>query len=131
MTETARQYELVLILDPEVEESERENLVTTTRSAIEATGSLKHEDNWGIREMAYEIDRKSEADYRILRFEAQPELLDQLDHTLKIADGVMRFRVFKVDPEAPVLPAPPATATVMAPTGDDDDRRGRGRYRDE
>lgn len=120
------------MLDPEVEESEREKLVTETKSAIESNGSLKHEDNWGIREMAYEIDRKSEADYRWFRFDGERELLGQLDHSLKIADGVMRFRIFKVDPEAPVLPAPPATAVVMAPTGDDDERRGRGgRYRED
>lgn len=120
------------MLDPEVEEPAREKLVAETKAAIEANGSLKHEDNWGIREMAYEIDHKSESDYRWFRFDGERELLSQLDHSLKIADGVVRFRIFKVDPEDPVLPAPPATAVVMAPTGDDDERRGRGgRYRDE
>lgn len=120
------------MLDPEVEEAEREKLVSETKSAIESKGSLKHEDNWGIREMAYEIDHKSEADYRLFRFDGERELLDQLDHSLKIVDGVMRFRLFKVDPEDPILPAPPATAVIMAPTGDDDERRGRGgRYRDD
>ncbi|HMU26624.1 MAG TPA: 30S ribosomal protein S6 [Solirubrobacterales bacterium] len=131
MTDSSRQYELVLMLDPQVEEAAREKLVSETKSAIEANGSLKHEDNWGIREMAYEIDRKSEADYRLFRFDGERELLGTLDHSLKIADGVLRFRIFRVDPDAPVLPAPPATAVVMAPTGDDDERRGRGRYRDE
>jgi len=119
------------MLDPQVEEADREKLVSETKSAIESNGSLKHEDNWGIREMAYEIDHKSEADYRWFRFDAERELLGTLDHSLKIADGVMRFRIFKVDPEAPVLPAPPATAVIMAPTGDDDERRGRGRYRED
>lgn len=131
LTDTTRQYELVLMLDPAVEEAEREKQVAETRSAIEASGTLKHEDNWGIREMAYEIDHKSESDYRLFRFDAPRELLDQLDHSLKISDGVVRFRIFRVDPEDPILPAPPATAVVMAPTGDDDDRRGRGRFRDE
>lgn len=120
------------MLDPAVEESDREKLVTETKAAIDSGGELKHEDNWGVRKMAYEIDHKPEADYRWFRFDASRELLDRLDHSLKIADGVMRSRIFKVDPEAPVLPAPPATAAIMAPTGDDDERRGRGgRYRDE
>jgi hypothetical protein len=52
-------------------------------------------------------------------------VLDDLDHNLKITDGIVRFRIFRVDPDAPVLPAPPETAVVMAPTGDDDERRGR------
>lgn len=132
LTDSNRQYELVLMLDPDLEESERENLAAGARSAIEEQGSLVHEDNWGLREMAYEINHKNQSDYRLFRFDGSSELLDRLDHSLKIADGVVRFRIFRVDPEDPILPAPPATAQVMAPTGDDDERRGRGgRYRDE
>ena len=56
--------------------------------------------------MAYEIDRRNEADYRWFRFEAPTELLESLDHNLKIADGVLRFRVFRVDPDAPVMVPP-------------------------
>ena len=59
--------------------------------------------------MAYEIAQRNEADYRWFRFEAPTELLEQLDHNLKIADGVLRFRIFKVSPDTPVM-APPATA---------------------
>ena len=62
--------------------------------------------------MAYEIKRRNEADYRWFRFEAPTELLEQLDHNLKIADGVLRFRVFKVDPEAPVMVPPRLRAPV-------------------
>jgi hypothetical protein len=71
--------------------------------------------------MAYEINRRTEADYRWMRFEAPTELLDSLDHNLKIADGVLRFRIFKVDPETPVM-VPPAT-TAPGP--------GAGRERSE
>ena len=62
-------------------------------------GTLKHENAWGLRKMAYEIRQRTEADYRWYRFEAPRELLGQLDHNLKIADGVLRFRIFKVDPD--------------------------------
>src|SRR4029079_7555490 len=77
----------------------------------EASGSVKHENSWGLRKMAYEINHRTEADYRWMRFEAPTELLDALDHNLKIADGVLRFRIFKVDPGAPVLVPPAATAS--------------------
>jgi len=133
LSDETRQYELVLMLDPELEEENRDKLAADTKASIESAGSLLHEDNWGIREMAYEIDRKKESDYRWFRFEAPRQLLVDLDHNLKITDGVVRFRVFKVDADAPVLPAPPATAAIMQPTGDDDERRGGrgGRYRDD
>jgi small subunit ribosomal protein S6 len=97
------------MLDPGRDAPARDSLAQEAKGMIESTGTLKHENNWGLRKMAYEINRRNEADYRWFRFEAPGELLEQLDHNLKIADGVLRFRVFKVDPEAPVM-VPPAVA---------------------
>jgi small subunit ribosomal protein S6 len=104
-----REYELVLMLDPQLDAPARDALAAEARGQIEASGTLKHENSWGLRKMAYEIKRRTEADYRWFRFEAPSALLDSLDHNLKIADGVLRFRIFKVDPEAPVI-VPPAVA---------------------
>jgi small subunit ribosomal protein S6 len=105
----AREYELVLMLDPGQDAPARDAIANEARGQIESAGSLKHENVWGLRKLAYEIGQRNEADYRWFRFEATSELLEQLDHNLKIADGVLRFRIFKVDPEAPVI-VPPATA---------------------
>jgi small subunit ribosomal protein S6 len=105
-----REYELVLMLDPQLDAPARDALAGEARAQIEASGKLNHENNWGLRKMAYEINRRTEADYRWLRFEAPTELLDSLDHNLKIADGVLRFRIFKVDPAAPVIVPPVASA---------------------
>ena len=104
-----REYELVLMLDPRQDSPARDSLAQEARQQIEAGGTLKHENNWGLRKMAYEIAQRTEADYRWFRFEAPAELLQQLDHNLKIADGVLRFRIFKVDVDSPVM-VPPATA---------------------
>jgi small subunit ribosomal protein S6 len=102
------------MLDPELDGDARDALAQEARGQIEASGSLKHENSWGLRKMAYEINRRTEADYRWLRFEAPSELLDSLDHNLKIADGVLRFRIFKVDPDAPVI-VPPAVGAAPGP----------------
>ena len=64
-----------------------------------------------MRKMAYEIRQRNEADYRYYRFQGETELLERLDHNLKIADGVLRFRIFKVDPDAPTN----AAAGLRAP----------------
>lgn len=98
------------MLDPQLDAPVREGLAGDAKKQIEDSGSLKHENNWGLRKMAYEINRRTEADYRWFRFEANNELLDSLDHNLKIADGVLRFRIFKVDPDAPVLVPPTGSA---------------------
>jgi small subunit ribosomal protein S6 len=87
----------------------RDAVANEAKSQIEAAGTLKHENVWGLRKMAYEINKRNEADYRWFRFEAPTELLEQLDHNLKIADGVLRFRIFKVDADTPVV-VPPATS---------------------
>jgi len=97
------------MLDPGPDEAGRDALAQDVRGRIEAAGTLKHENNWGLRKMAYEIAQRNEADYRWFRFEGPTELLDDLNHNLKIADGVLRFRIFKVDPDAPVM-VPPAVA---------------------
>jgi small subunit ribosomal protein S6 len=106
---TVREYELVLMLDPGLDSPARDAVANEAKKQIEADGTLKHENVWGLRKLAYEIDQRTEADYRWFRFEAQPPLLEQLDHNLKIADGVLRFRIFKVDADTPVI-APPATS---------------------
>ncbi|HEX4463774.1 MAG TPA: 30S ribosomal protein S6 [Solirubrobacterales bacterium] len=118
-----REYELVLMLDPGPDEAGRDALAQDVRARIEGKGTLKHENKWGLRKMAYEIGGRNEADYRWLRFEAPTELLDELNHNLKIADGVLRFRIFKVDADAPVMVPP----TVAAPApGASRDRGERG-----
>ena len=123
------------MLDPQLDAPARDALAQDARGQIEAKGDLKHENSWGLRKMAYEINHRTEADYRWMRFEAQSELLDTLDHNLKIADGVLRFRIFKVDPGAPVIVPPTAAAPGPreraatgaredrdeAPAGDDDE----------
>src|ERR1700709_2546592 len=111
------------MLDPQLDAPARDGLVGDARGQLQATGSLKHENSWGLRKMAFEINKRTEADYRWLRFEAPTELLDSLDHNLKIAT---RFRIFRVAPSAPVI-IPPATSATPGPrersaTGARDDR---------
>ena len=115
------------MLDPQLDAPARDALAETARGQIEAGGALKQENTWGLRKMAYEINKRTEADYRWYRFEAPNELLETLDHNLKIADGVLRFRVFKVEENTPTL-VPPAVAAPgpRERTGDRGDRGDRG-----
>ena len=112
-----REYELVLMLDPEAPDERRDQIAQEARQRIEGKGSLKAEKAWGMRKLAYEIQQRTEADYRFFRFETESPLLDELDHSLKITDGVLRFRMFKVDPRAPVIePPPPVALASSAPS---------------
>jgi small subunit ribosomal protein S6 len=122
----SREYELVLMLDPEIPEERREQLASEARRRIESGGALKHDTAWGMRKLAYEIRQRTEADYRYFRFETDGAVLDELNHNLRIADGVLRFRIFKVDPRSPVIePPPPVSLASSAPSrGPGGPRRG-------
>jgi small subunit ribosomal protein S6 len=107
------------MLDPEVPDGDRDRIAAEARQRIEAGGSLKHDSAWGTRKMAYEIRQRTEADYRLFRFQTEGPLLNELDHNLKIVDGVLRFRIFKVDPRAPmIVPPAPTPAAASAPRRD-------------
>ena len=98
-------YDLVLLLDPKVEDGARAKIVADTRSTIEAKGELLRHDDWGERALTYPIDKKTNAEYHLLQFHAgSAELLAELDRTLRITDGVMRFRVVKLKPGVPEAP---------------------------
>jgi small subunit ribosomal protein S6 len=125
----SRHYELVLLIDPEVADEAREKLAADVKGQIEQAGTLDKADNWGLRKMAYEIKRRNEADYRYYRFQGETELLQRLDHNLKIADEALRFRIFRVDPEASTQ-MPPVTdrpAHIGSDRTDRNDREGRER----
>jgi small subunit ribosomal protein S6 len=121
-----RHYELVLMLDPQAEDDARERVAGDVRQQIEGAGTLDRADNWGMRKLAYEIRQRNEADYRYYRFQAEAPLLERLDHSLKITDGVLRFRIFKVDPDSPTNP-PPATERPAMVGSDRGDRERRPR----
>jgi small subunit ribosomal protein S6 len=125
----SRHYELVLMLDPTADDSARDKLADDVRKTIDKEGELERADAWGMRKLAYEIRQRNEADYRYYRFQAENPLLERLNHSLKIADGALRFRIFRVDPETPSNP-PPVTerpAHVGDGRGDRDDRERRPR----
>lgn len=110
-----RHYELVLMLDPEAADADRDKVAEDVRKQIEESGTLERADSWGMRKLAYEIRLRNEADYRYYRFQGEGELLEKLDHNLKIAEGTLRFRIFKVEPDAPFA-APPAAERLSVAT---------------
>ncbi|MGI8460140.1 MAG: 30S ribosomal protein S6, partial [Solirubrobacterales bacterium] len=119
------------MLDPETSEERREEIAGDAKQRIESAGTIRHSDNWGTRKLAYEIERRNEADYRFYRFESEPALLNDLDHTLKITDGILRFRMFKVDPRSPIIEPPPAAPLAAAAPRGGGRRDDRGPRRDE
>jgi small subunit ribosomal protein S6 len=116
MTLPAPTYDLVLLLDTQVEADVRAKIVADASAAIGAQGELLRHDVWGDRALTYPIDHKTTAEYHLLQFHAgTPELLRGLDRSLRIADGVVRFRIVKLKPGTPAAPdmSSPAASRPM------------------
>ena len=108
-------YDLMLLLDPEADEERRTNILASLEQIIERQGQVISRHDWGLRPTAYEVRKRGDADYHLLQFNGTPELLQQLDHALKITDGVNRFRIIKLRKGTPAPPDLRASVTAAAP----------------
>jgi small subunit ribosomal protein S6 len=105
MTLPAPIYDLMLLLDTQAEDPARAKIVSDARGAIESQGELLRHDEWGERALAYPIQRKASAEYHLLQFHAgSPQLLAGLNRSLRITDGILRFRIIKLKPGVPDPP---------------------------
>jgi small subunit ribosomal protein S6 len=101
-------YDLTLLLDTAAEEDVRAKIVADVEQQIRAEGELLRHDDWGVRALAYPIDHKTDAEYHLFQMHAKPPLLAELNRTLGITDGVVRFRTIKLKPGTPDVPELPA-----------------------
>ncbi len=84
-------YEILLLLDPELPEEGQGQIVARTRELIEkGGGTFDRHDVWGRRRLAYEIGKKTDGSYHLLWFSCEPATLDEVSRVLKIDDNVMR-----------------------------------------
>ena len=107
-------YDLILLLDPEADEERRTNILASLEQVIERQGAIVSRHDWGLRPTAYQVRKRGDADYHLLQFQGTPELLQQLDHALKITDGVNRFRIIKLHPGTPAPPDLTMSAAAAA-----------------
>ena len=115
-------YEILLMLDPELPEERQNEIVTRVRELVEKNGSWDKHEPWGRRRLAYEIDHKRDGVYHLLTFAAEPETLDEVSRVLKITDGVMRHmavRRVKGGTTRPPEPGPEKPVAAAAPASQD------------
>ena len=112
-----QQYEILLMLDPELPEKRQEEIVKRTRELVQKSeGKWIHHDAWGRRRLAYEINNKGEGIYHLLQFDAEPETLAELSRVLRISDGVMRhLATRRIEGSQTSAPPEPEPQSVPAP----------------
>ncbi len=97
--ETAlRAYEVMVILDPDLEErTVAPSLDTYLNVVRQDGGSIENVDVWGRRRLAYEIDKKPEGIYAVVKLNAEPATVKELDRQLGLNESVMRTKVLRPD----------------------------------
>ncbi len=96
MVAPAPTYDLMLMLDPKAELATREKIRSDVKAMIEQGGSIIGDHGYGNRTMAFEIDHQTQSEYDLVQFHGPNSVLEQLQRTLRIADGVVRFRIIKL-----------------------------------
>jgi small subunit ribosomal protein S6 len=85
-------YELLLLLNPSLDEEAREAVLEKTKGVITADGGVvDNADSFGKRKLAYEIDKHTEGEYYLVDFHTAPSAVAELDRVLRITDPVIRF----------------------------------------
>ncbi|HEV8572750.1 MAG TPA: 30S ribosomal protein S6 [Actinomycetota bacterium] len=91
-----REYELMLIVDPDADETALTGVVDRVSGIISGGGGeVKNVDRWGRRRLTFEINRRTEGQYVVIRFRAEPEAVQQLERALHLADEVIRHKIVK------------------------------------
>jgi len=118
------EYEIMLLLDPELADERSEEIIQRIRTSVEgANGTWDGHEPWGRRRLEYEIDHKGEAVYHLLLFTAPAETLAEITRVLKITDGVVRHGAYrrvkgaslKAPAQSPAPVAVAAEATASEP----------------
>ena len=97
--ETAlRAYEVMVILDPDLEERTVAPSLDTYLNVVRNDGgTIENVDVWGRRRLAYEIDKKPEGIYAVVTLNAEPATVKELDRQLTLNESVLRTKVLRTD----------------------------------
>ena len=119
-------YELMVILDPEIDERTVAPSLDKFLGVIRnAGGSVENVDIWGRRRLAYEIKKKSEGIYAVVNLTSTPEAAKELDRQLSLSEAVLRTKVLRAEEAVARAAATAAAAETAAATGAEQPANGR------
>lgn len=90
-------YEIMFIVDPTLDDEIKEKTVEAVKEIIASEGEVTNVDVWGLRKLAYPIEKKNEGYYVVIEFSAATTLPKELDRRLRISDNVIRHLIVNRD----------------------------------
>ncbi len=123
-----RPYEVMVILEPTLEESQVQAVINRSTEQLQSTGgTVNRVDKWGKRRFAYEIAKKQEGFYVLLDVTSDVAPMDELDRTLRLADDVLRHKIVRIPDEARNGSGRRISADQIDTGSDREGRRGKDR----
>jgi len=104
-----RRYETLVLIHPEQGEPGSKELATRIRTLIEEQGgTVSQVQEWGLRDLAYVVEKQRRAFYVLFEYRATPRALDEIERNLKLMDPVLRFIAVRQAENAPPAALRPA-----------------------
>jgi len=91
-------YESIFILTPVLSESQLKESIEKFRSFLKEKGAeITHEEDWGLRKLAYPIEKKSTGFYHLIEFSSEPDVMQELELQYRRDERVIRFLTVRLD----------------------------------
>ncbi len=95
------QYETVFIITPVLSDAQMKETVQKFKDLLKDRGAdLVHEEHWGLKKLAYPIQKKSTGFYHLLEYQAEGSILEELEVEMKRDERLMRFLTVRLDKHA-------------------------------
>ena len=94
-------YETLFVVHPE-RGSRVKEFVDKFRRVIEGLdGTVEHVEEWGLRDLAYRIQKQAKGYYTLLRYRSSSKVVEELERNMKLTDGVLRYLTVRTEEESP------------------------------
>ncbi|SNB48054.1 30S ribosomal protein S6 [Geobacter sp. DSM 9736] len=111
-----RMYETIFIVQPDLADEDLKSLAAKVQDVVASfKGDLKKLEDWGMRKLAYPINKVSRGRYYYLRFDGSAALIAELERRLRLDDKVIRYQSVKLETETVAPAAVPAPAEQERP----------------
>ena len=90
-----REYENLIIFNPESDEESISKKIDELKEFVEKKGKVLNINKWGVRQLAYPINKKERGYYVLIEFTSEKELLSELDHKLKLSKDIIRHSIVR------------------------------------
>lgn len=90
-------YETIFLITKEITDEKRQEVIDKFTDYLKENGTITNTENIGLKKLAYEIKKKNEAYYYLIEFEADPEIIRELERRYRITDEILKFIVVRID----------------------------------